>query len=110
MFNEYLSSRYYVHFDQFGGLAFEEMLVFLLSEKARRWCAKHSEAAPAPASSERATAETLLKVRKSYISETARRKTGQNVIYAAPLSLTAQNSGCPNPGKSDIIMITVDAV
>ncbi|RGH23356.1 hypothetical protein DWV34_09590 [Anaerostipes sp. AF04-45] len=46
MFNEYLSSRYYIHFDQFGGLAFEEMLVFLLSEKARRWCAKHSEAAP----------------------------------------------------------------
>ena len=80
MFDGYLSSRYYVHFDQFGGLAFEEMLVFLLSEKARRWCAKHSEAAPAPASSERATAETLLKVRKSYISETASRKTGQNVI------------------------------
>ena len=65
---------------------------------------------PAPASSERATAEPLLKVRKSYISETASRKTGQNVIYAAPLSLTAQNSGCPNPGKSDIKMITVDAV
>ena len=75
------SSKYYVHFDRFGGLAFEEMLVFLLSEKARRWCAKHSEAAPAPASSERATAETLLKVRKSYISETASRKTGQNVIH-----------------------------
>ena len=59
---------------------------------------------------ERAAAETLMKVRKSYISETASRKTGQNVIYSAPLSLTAQNSGCPNPGKSDIIMITVDAV
>ena len=83
----FLSSGYYVHFDQFGGLAFEEMLVFLLSEKARRWCAKHSEAAPAPASSERATAETLLKVRKSYISETASRKTGQNVIvYFMPRS------------------------
>ncbi|EDR99176.1 hypothetical protein ANACAC_00017 [Anaerostipes caccae L1-92] len=38
------SSKYYVHFDRFGGLAFEEMLVFLLSEKARRRCAKHSEA------------------------------------------------------------------
>ncbi|EDR95675.1 hypothetical protein ANACAC_03705 [Anaerostipes caccae L1-92] len=39
-----MSSGYYVHFDQFGGLAFEEMLVFLLSAKARRRCAKHSEA------------------------------------------------------------------
>ena len=27
-----------------GGLAFEEMLVFLLSAKARRRCASHSEA------------------------------------------------------------------
>ena len=38
------SRRNYVHFDQFGGIAFEEMLVFLLSAKARRRCAEHSEA------------------------------------------------------------------
>ena len=42
----------------------------------------------AQASSERAAAETLLKVRKSYISETASRKTGQNVILISqPIKL-----------------------
>ena len=74
------SSRHYVHFHQFGGLAFEGMLVFLLEARIRRRCAKHSEAAPASASSERAAGEALLKVRKSYIPETASRGTGENVI------------------------------
>ena len=74
------SSRHYVHFHQFGGLAFEGMLVFLLEARIRRRCAKRSEAAPASASSERAAGEALLKVRKSYIPETASRGTGENVI------------------------------
>ena len=37
-----------------------------------------SEAVPASASSERAAEEALLKVRKSYVLETASRRTGEN--------------------------------
>ncbi|EDR96431.1 hypothetical protein ANACAC_03054 [Anaerostipes caccae L1-92] len=39
-----MSSRNYVHFYQFGGIAFEGRLVFLLSTKVRRRCVKRSEA------------------------------------------------------------------